>query len=143
GMPTDRVLVCLEGDSIVVDEHGITRGDRVPAEEIYVDGTVGGVDGEVLRQRRLLGQGGFVTAVVTVDFDDRRIVDGPVIASRGWATEDDAERLHEAVRRAVHDTLVLALGDPEVSREGIERVVRRAAGATVAEQTRRRPVIVP
>lgn len=143
GMPADRVLVCLDGDTIVLDEHGITRGDPVPAEEIYVDGTVGGVDAEVLRQRRLLGQGGFVAAYVTVDFDDRRIVDGPVITSRGWATEADIEGLHQAVERAVRDTLVLALGDPEVTREGIERVVRRAAGSTVAEQTRRRPVIVP
>ncbi|HEX7095956.1 MAG TPA: ribonuclease J [Acidimicrobiales bacterium] len=143
GMPPERVLVCLEGDSVILDEHGLTRGDPVPAEEIYVDGTVGGVDGEVLLQRRLLGQGGFVAVVVTVDFDDRRIVDGPVVTSRGWATDRDRDALHELVARIVHDALVLALGDPEVSREGIERIVRRAAGATVNDRTKRRPMIVP
>jgi ribonuclease J len=143
GMPADRVLVCLDGDTLVLDDHGLARGEPVPANEIYVDGTVGGVDDGVLRQRRLLGQDGFVAVVASIDLDDRRVVEGPTVTSRGWATEREAPELHEAVAAAVRNGLVIALGDPAATTESVERVVRRAAGSTVNEKTRRRPVIVP
>jgi ribonuclease J len=143
GMPTDRVLVCLDGDSLVLDEDGLTRGAPVPATEIYVDGTVGGVDSDVLRQRRLLGQDGFVAVVAVIDLDDRRVVEGPTVTSRGWATDAEREELHGAVAAAVRKGLVIGLGDPDATTESVERVVRRAAGSTVAERTRRRPMIVP
>lgn len=143
GMPTDRALVCLDGDSLVLDDHGIARGEPVPANEIYVDGTVGGVDGDVLRQRRLLGSDGFVAIVATIDLSDRRVVEGPTVTSRGWATDRDRADLHEAVAAAVRSGLVLALGDPDATSESVERVVRRSAGSTVSERTRRRPMIVP
>jgi ribonuclease J len=143
GMPDERVLVCVNGDTLVVAEGGIERGAPISAAEIYVDGTAGGIDADVLRDRRLLGQGGFVLVLVTVDLDELRIVDGPSVQSRGWTTVDASDELHAAVERAVHDGLVLALGDPDATTESIERVVRRAAGSTVHQRTRRRPVIVP
>jgi ribonuclease J len=143
GMPAERVLVCLDGDRVVLDEHGLSRLDPTSAAEIYVDGSVGGVDTEVLRQRRLLGVGGFVAVVVDLDLARRRIVDGPLVESRGWSTDRDRDELHGEVAAAVHDAVVGALGDDEVDVDVLTRVVRRAAGSTVSQRTRRRPMIVP
>ena len=143
GMPVENVLVCLDGDVVQLDAKGITRRGRVSGAEIYVDGWVGGVDTEVLRQRRLLGQGGFVSVVVTVDQKRRAIVDGPTVVSRGWSTDDDVPELHGYVEKAVRDGLARVLAEPDTTREAVERVVRRTTGSTVADRTRRRPVIVP
>jgi len=71
------------------------------------------------------------------------VVEGPTVTSRGWATDRDRADLHEAVAAAVRSGLVLALGDPDATSESVERVVRRSAGSTVSERTRRRPMIVP
>jgi ribonuclease J len=128
---------------VQLDANGITRRGRVSGAEIYVDGWVGGVDTEVLRQRRLLGQGGFVSVVVTVDQKRRAIVDGPTVVSRGWSTDDDVPELHGYVEKAVRDGLARVLAEPDTTREAVERVVRRTTGSTVADRTRRRPVIVP
>ncbi|HEV8296072.1 MAG TPA: ribonuclease J, partial [Acidimicrobiales bacterium] len=143
GMPPDHVLVCCDGDSLVITDHGVTRGEPVSGAEIYVDGAVGAVDGEVLRQRRVLGTGGFVSVVVTVDLATRRAED-PIVASRGWTTDTDRAQLHGAVADAVRSALRAALDVPRdaprddrdidaITVEALERVVRRAAGSTVAE----------
>src|SRR5690606_34588116 len=138
GMPADRVLVCLDGDSVVLTDGGMTRGEPVPSDEVYVDGRVGGVDRDVLRQRRRLGSGGFVAVVAEVERAARRIVGRPAVLSRGWATDDDQAELHEAVAAAVTEALSRALADPETDLDSLERVVRRAAGSTVNERTHRR-----
>jgi ribonuclease J len=143
GMPADHVLVCLEGDRVVLDAAGITREEPTSAAEIYVDGSVGGVDSEVLRQRRLLGVGGFVAIVVTVELVKRRIIDGPIVESRGWSTDGDREKLHGFVAAAVQQGVNVMLDDADVDADALARVIRRAAGSTVSQRTRRRPVIVP
>jgi len=143
GMPSDRVLVCVDGDSLVLTNGGIERGPRTSGAEVYVDGTVGGVDDDVLRERRILGAGGFVSIVVGVDMARRVVLEGPIVASRGWSTDADRGDLHRAIAHAVSEALDDALRDPDAAEDTIERAVRRAAGARVNELTRRRPMIVP
>ena len=41
------------------------------------------------------------------------------------------------------DDVLAALGDPEVDIERLGQIARRAAGRTVNDRTRRRPMIVP
>jgi ribonuclease J len=144
GMPGDHVLVCVNGDSVVIDDDGVHRGAPESGREIYVDGSAGAVDEDVLRERRILGSGGFVGVVASVDGENRRLIGPPFITSRGWTTDEQRDELHAAVGAAVTSALEKALADDdEVAREVLERAARRAAGTTVNECTRRRPMIVP
>jgi ribonuclease J len=144
GMPADRVLVCVNGDSVVLDDDGVHRGDPESGREIYVDGSVGAVDDATLRERRILGSSGFVGVIATVDAAARRLVTPPVVTSRGWAIDDQRDDLHATVGAAVTSALENVLAeDGVVVREVLERAARRAAGTTVNECTRRRPMIVP
>jgi ribonuclease J len=143
GMPADHVLVCLDGDRLQIDETGITHLDPTSGAEVYVDGSVNGVDSEVLRQRRVLGVGGFVTVVVSIDLARRCIVDGPIVESRGWTTDRERDELHGYVIAAVGQGVEVMLQDPEADIDALTRVVRRAAGSTVNQRSRRRPMIVP
>ena len=69
-----------------------------PAGEVYVDGTVDGVDDEVLRQRKTARRRtGSSRSWCDVDLATAGSVDGPEVISRGWATDRDRAELHEAV----------------------------------------------
>lgn len=142
GMPRDHVLVCLDGQSIELTDGGMAFGPEGSSRMIYVDGRIGGVDDDVLHERRVLGQNGFVAVFVVVD-EDGGIVDPPCVVSRGWAVDDDLDDLEDAIADAVRASIEDALTSREPTRENIERAVRRAAGSTVADRTRRRPMIVP
>ena len=43
GVPRDRVLVCEDGDALMVTDRGVEMAGRVPAGYLYVDGIVGDV----------------------------------------------------------------------------------------------------
>src|SRR5262245_46028949 len=85
GIPEDRVLVCEDGDVVVLSE---TRAEverrAVPAGYMYVDGIVGDIGHGVLRDRRVLSEEGVVVVIVTVDAQSGEIVTGPEIVTRGW-----------------------------------------------------------
>jgi len=144
GMPEERVLVCEDGDQLIITDEGITRGEKVPAGYLYVDGIVGDVGQGVLRDRRVLAEEGVVVVIVGVDAQNGSIITGPEIITRGWVYAPEAEDLLdecvEEVRAAVHGAF--DSGEP-VDIETLQRHVRKAAGRFVAERTRRRPMIVP
>jgi ribonuclease J len=144
GVPEERVLVCEDGDSLVLTDHAITRGERVPAGYLYVDGIVGDVGQGVLRDRRVLAEEGVVVVVVTVDARSGAIITGPEVITRGWVYAPEADELldecEEEVRAAIREEF--ATGEP-ADIETLQRVVRRAAGRFVNERTKRRPMIVP
>jgi ribonuclease J len=104
---------------------------------------VGDLGNEVLGDRRVLGDDGFVSIVVHVDPERREILAGPDVVSRGWV-EKPALLGHEtAVADAVERDLRKALEGGEVDLDKLSQIARRAAGRTVNDRTRRRPMIVP
>jgi ribonuclease J len=139
----ERVLVCTDGDQLVLDDAGLRVDAAVPAGYLYVDGIIGDVGHGVLRDRRVLAEEGVVVVVVTVDVATGAILTGPEVITRGWVYAPEAEPLlaecAEEVRQAVKESFVEGATDIEA----LQKVVRRAAGRFVNESTRRRPMIVP
>jgi ribonuclease J len=144
GMPADRVLVCEDGDSVILDDDGLRRGEQVPAGYLYVDGIVGDVGQGVLRDRRVLADEGVVVVVVSVDVETGAILTGPEIITRGWVYAPEAEPLlteaADEVRQAVKEAFEDGKG---TDIESLQRVVRRTAGRFVNDRTKRKPMIVP
>ena len=145
GVAEERVLVCEDGDQLLLTDHGVTRGDKVPAGYLYVDGIVGDVGQGVLRDRKVLAEEGVVVVVVTVDVQSGAVITGPEVITRGWVYAPEAEDLIDQceaeVQRALHEAFEAT--PPPIDIETLQRHVRRAAGRFVAERTRRRPMIVP
>ena len=139
----EHVLVCTDGDQLVLDHAGLRVDAAVPAGYLYVDGIIGDVGHGVLRDRRVLAEEGVVVVVVTVDVATGAILTGPEVITRGWVYAPEAEPLlaecAEEVRQAVKESFVEGATDIEA----LQKVVRRAAGRFVNESTRRRPMIVP
>jgi ribonuclease J len=143
GMSGNRILVCEDGDQVVLDDDGATLGRRVPAGYLYVDGIVGDVGQGVLRDRRVLAEEGVVVVVVAVDVTTGAIITGPEIITRGWVYAPEAEALLDGCAAEVLAEIKEAFEHGATDIETLQRHVRRAAGRFVSEHTRRRPMIVP
>jgi ribonuclease J len=144
GIPPGQVLVCEDGDQLVVADDGVTVNRKAaPAGYLYVDGIVGDVGSGVLRDRRVLAEEGVVVVVVAVDVTTGAIITGPEIITRGWVYAPEAEDLLEGCAERVREAIKEAFAHEATDIESLQRYVRRAAGRFVNEQTRRRPMIVP
>ena len=143
GVPRDHVLVCEDGDVLVVNDERVEFAGRVPAGYLYVDGIVGDVGQGVLRDRAVLASEGVVVVVVTVDTQSGKVLVGPEIITRGWVYAPEAEDLLDEACDTIAAAVEGALANGVRDVEALERDVRRAAGRFVSERTRRRPMIVP
>jgi ribonuclease J len=144
GVADGQVVIAEDGDTLVLDDAGARLDGRVPAEYIYVHGTVGDVSAGTRGERRILGDEGVVTVIVCVDLAKRDLVAGPEVATRGWVGRDDAPDLTKRIVDRVRTNVVAALSEQKnLEGPGLEKVIRRAAGSTVSELTKRRPMIVP
>jgi ribonuclease J len=145
GVDPDKVLICEDGDQLVLTDDGIQRVERaVPAGYLYVDGIVGDVGRGVLRDRRVLAEEGVVVVVITIDMSGKAVIAGPEIITRGWVHAQEAEDLLDECAAVVRSEIDGVLRQPgAVELETLQRHARRAAGKFVNERTRRKPMIVP
>jgi len=144
GVQRDHVVVCEDGDRVVLRDDGLSVDRRaVPAGYLYVDGIVGEVSTGVLRDRQVLAEEGVVVVFVGVDVATGAVLTGPEVITRGWVHADEAEHLIEGCRKAVAEAVAGAFEAGGVDIENLQRVVRRAAGRFVNHETKRRPMIVP
>jgi ribonuclease J len=143
GADPDRVLEATDGDVVELSDDGLAFCGKVPANYLYVDGIVGDVGQGVLRDRRVLAEEGVVVIVVTVDAENRKVITGPEIITRGWVYAPEADDLLDEAEVTVEAALIKALSNGISDIDSLEREVRKAAGKFVSDRTKRRPMIVP
>ena len=141
GVARDRVI--LAEDGVVVDlAAGVARVvGAVPCGYVYVDGSnVGGVAEASLKDRRILGEEGFISVVVVVDSVTGKVTGGPEIHARGFA-EDDS--VFDEIRPLVADALEKAAAAGGADTYQLQQTIRRTIGRWVSGRYRRRPMIIP
>jgi ribonuclease J len=141
GVPRKQVV--LAEDGVVVDlAAGLARVvGTVPCGYVYVDGSnVGGVAEASLKDRRILGEEGFISVVVVVDSVTGKVTGGPEIHARGFA-EDDS--VFDEIRPQVADALEQAVAGGGADTYQLQQTIRRTIGRWVSARYRRRPMIIP
>jgi ribonuclease J len=140
GVPEDNIVIAEDG--VVVD---LVNGQAsvvgaVPCGYVYVDGlTVGEVTESQLKDRRILGEEGFVSVVIVVDASSGKMVAGPEIHARGSGIDDAA---FGEVLPKIEEALALAAADGITDTHQISQLARRIVGRWVSDNYRR-PMIIP
>ena len=139
GVP--NVLLAEDGYVIdLIDGHASITG-AVPCGYVYVDGSsVGDLTDSELKDRRVLGEEGFITIVVVIDSTTGKLISSPEIHARGIA-EDDS--VFDEIMPKVTSALEQALSEGTRDQRQLQQVVRRVVGSFAGRKLRRRPMIIP
>jgi ribonuclease J len=141
GVPDNRIMLAEDGTVVdLVD--GVARiTGRVPVGYVYVDGLeVGDIGDATLKDRRILGEEGFLSILVAVDLEAGKVLYGPEITARGFS--DDPEALKPITAELI-ETVEQALADGTRDADALQHLVRRTVGRWVDREYRRRPMLVP
>jgi ribonuclease J len=141
GVPREKTIVVDNG--IVIDMHDgyVDVAGAVPVGFVYVDGqSIGEITESSLKDRRILGEDGFISVVTVIDSQSGKIVAGPDIHARGF-TEDQA--MFDDVKIQIEAALAKAVASGINGTHQLSQVVRRTIGSWVGEEHRRKPMIVP
>lgn len=144
GLDSKNVVIPDVGDVIEVTRNGIKKNASVISGQIFVDGLgVGDVGNIVLRDRKHLSQDGILTVVVTLSKENKTIVAGPDIISRGFVYVRESESLMDEARDIVRNTL-LDCEEKNISDWAtLKSNVRDELRSYLYEKTKRKPMILP
>ncbi|GAB4071819.1 ribonuclease J [Angustibacter speluncae] len=141
GVPAERVVVVEDGVVVDLVDGAAKVVGAVPCGYVYVDGSsVGEITDADLKDRRILGDEGFISIFVVVDSSSGQVVVGPEIAARGVAEGDD---VFDSIKPQVTQALLEATAKGTTDVQQLQQVVRRVVGRWAGTKLRRRPMIIP
>ena len=144
GLNPKNVVIPEVGKVIEVNRSGIRKSGTVISGQIFVDGLgVGDVGNIVLRDRKHLSQDGILTVVVTLSKDNKTIVAGPDIISRGFVYVRESEGLIDEAREIVRNTLLECEEKNITDWATLKSNVRDELRSYLYEKTKRKPMILP
>jgi ribonuclease J len=140
GVPRERIVLAEDGVVVDLVDGLASITGAVPCGFVYVDGlAVGDVGESSLKDRRILGDEGFIGVTVVVDSVSGRLAAKPSVSGRGFTDEPAA---FDAVLPLIQAEIERA-GDQGVADGGqLQQSIRRVVGKWVSDTYRRRPMIV-
>jgi ribonuclease J len=141
GVTRSNTFIVDNGVVLDMINHEIEVAGAVPCGFVFVDGqSIGDITESSLKDRRILGEEGFISCVVVVDSQSGKIVAGPDIHARGF-NEDVA--MFDEVKLRIEKALERAVADGVNGTHQLSQIVRKTIGGWVGGEHRRKPMIVP
>ena len=135
-----KYLLQLGGVVDLVDGVAAVVG-KVSAGYVFVDGSsVGDIGEPELKDRRILGDEGFISVTLAVDTMTGKIAGSPQISARGFS---DSPSAFDAVLPLIEAELDAAAAQGIADARQLAQGVRRVVGRWVSDTYRRRPMIIP
>jgi ribonuclease J len=141
GLPDERIMLAEDGTVVDLVDGLATITGKIPVGYVYVDGLeVGDIGDATLKDRRILGEDGFLSILVAVDLEAGKVVYGPELTARGFS--DDPAAL-DPIQADLIEILEKALADGTRDSGALANLVRRTVGRWVDKTYRRRPMLMP
>ena len=141
GVPRGNTFIIDNGVVIDLIDHEAEIVGAIPVGFVFVDGqSIGDITESSLKDRRILGEEGFISCVVVIDSQSGKIVAGPDIHARGF-NEDFA--MFDEVKLRIEKALAAAVVDGINGTHQLGQIVRKTIGGWVGGEHRRKPMIVP
>jgi ribonuclease J len=141
GVPRENTFIIDNGVVIDLVNHEAEVVGAIPVGFVFVDGqSIGDITESSLKDRRILGEEGFISCVVVIDSQSGKIVAGPDIHARGF-NEDAA--MFDEVKLRIEKALATAVTDGINGTHQLSQIVRKTIGGWVGGEHRRKPMIVP
>ncbi|MDQ3932917.1 MAG: ribonuclease J [Actinomycetota bacterium] len=143
GCQAEDVLLCEDGDTVIVEDGRVRRGEGILAGQVFIDGLLADVGPAVLRDRRRLGEEGICICLLAIDPHRGGLVGEPTVIQKG-VVYGEAE---ESILEGAHKAVLAELGGPAAKKlhdpTAIQRHAVQALGTYWRGQTGRRPIIIP
>jgi ribonuclease J len=145
GMPKENIFILENGETLSLRKNHVEKlKETVPSSAVMVDGLgVGDVGNIVLRDRKLLSEGGLIIVVAAIDKVSGIVSSGPDIISRGFVYVREAEDLIESARQVAFESLSKCQKDNIKDWAAMKNAVRSDLQSFIYQSTKRNPVILP
>ena len=145
GVPLENSFVMNNGEVLALTANSARLAGRIPSGTIYTDNSgIGNVETETIRDRKVLSEDGLVIVAVSVKRNDKRLLNGPNIVSRGFVYMKESEDLIKNTEQLVRETILRKLNNQKGWQpEDLKAAISETVSPFLFEKTQRRPMILP
>ncbi len=144
GIDKDNIVIANNGAVIELNKKQVKCQETVTAGRVMVDGLgVGDVGSIVLRDRKLLSDGGIIIVAVSIDSVTRDIVGGPDIVSRGFIYMKESEELISEISDLVWDIMDRCRYQNIRDWATIKNKIKDGVSKFLFTRTKRSPMVLP
>jgi ribonuclease J len=144
GLTDQQIYILDRGEVLEIKEGKLIPGGKVPSGNVLIDGIgVGDVGNIVLRDRKLLSQDGILIVVVTLTKQEKKIISGPEIISRGFVYVRESEKLMDDSTKLVREIVERNTLKETFDWSSLKQDIRDDLNRYLYEKTKRRPMILP
>lgn len=144
GIPRENTFILKNGDSLILKNHKITKGESYQNNAIYVDGSrIGEVGSAVLRDRKIMANDGILVVIANIDSSQRKLLIHPNITTRGFVLVNENEELLKKIETLATNIISKKLNDKNATFNDIKNQLTVELTPYILELTGRRPIILP
>ena len=144
GIPKENTFILKNGDTLILKDHIITRGESYSGQDIYVDGNrIGEIGGAVIKDRQIMAKDGILVVIINVDMKRRELLIKPNITTRGFILVNENEELIHKIENKAEETITTALQNPKSTFATLKSDITDALYPYINTLTGRKPIILP
>lgn len=144
GIPKENTFILKNGDTLVMKDHVITKGDSMPGADIYVDGNrIGEIGSAVIKDRQIMANDGILVVIANVDMKKRELLIKPNITTRGFILVNENEELIHKIETKAETTIKTSLQDPKTNFAALKTELTEVLYPFIYNLTGRKPIILP
>lgn len=146
GIPEENTFVMRNGQMLALTRDSARLAGYVQAQDVYVDGSgIGDVGNIVLRDRKTLSEDGLVIVTATIDYENKQLISGPDIMSRGFIYMRESADLIQDMQQAIRSAINRGLNENgnNVNEKMIRDIIFDTIRPLLYDRTERKPMILP
>ena len=145
GVPKENTFVIENGEILEMKNHIITKSkERVPGEDIYVDGNrIGEIGSVVIRDRKIMSNDGILVVIANIDVEKRKLLIKPNITTRGFILVNENEELIKEIEILSEKVILDRLQNSKDTTNEIKVKIISELITYIEKKTGRRPIILP
>ena len=144
GVDKNNTFILDNGDTLIMNNHTITKGDKIKQEDIFVDGnSASEIATQVIRDRKIMAGDGILVIIANIDMKNKKLLIKPTITTRGFVQVNKNEELLKMIEVKSSMLIIEKLKEANVTFTDIKGTLALQISAYINELTGRHPIILP
>ena len=143
-VPKENTFILENGDVLKLTKNKVIRGDKITADDIYVDGSrIGDVGNIVIKDRNLMSTNGIMAIIANIDFEKKKLLGIPMVTTRGYILVNENEVLIKHIEKNAERIIATKLKDRNVTYNDVKNEIINGLMPFLLKATGRVPIILP
>ena len=143
-IPKENTFILANGDVLSLSKEKIEKDGKVPAEDIYVDGSrIGDVGNMVIKDRKLMSSNGILVIIANIDIANKKLLNKPMVTTRGYILVNENEALIRQIERNAGLIIENKLKSKMINYNDLKTELINGLIPFLADKTGRIPIILP